>query len=313
MANNKVVYGNSTIMDITDTTATASDVANGKVFYANSGVRTTGTGDYMNKVSNPTADDILTTDANGQAQDSGVSINDVAMAADLDGKLDKTGDTVEQFSLVTTGGEIIIYDSSAGNVGDIGIMSDNGAVHIGSGNNQGIVAGLASPALAHDAANKDYVDTRVGSKANLVPSAVNGEVLITDAQGQPQSSGTDLAILLNDVEAGKEAFMLKDFNQQINLTIPPVTQDIANTSIPNMDVDLNEIDPTGELNTKYAIAGLVKYEIYDATSGGNRLNAFPVCSFSMNGQRTLRLRCMVGGPNSKTARRISGALLLKHR
>lgn len=152
-----------------------------------------------------------------------------------------------------------------------------------------------------------------GNYMDKVSSPVAGEVLITDANGQAQSSGTDLTTLLNDVEAGKEAFMLKDFNQQINLTIPSVTSDVANTSIPNMDIDLDVIDPTGELNTKYAIAGIVKYEIYDATSGGNRLNAFPVCSFSMNGQRTLRLRCMVGGPSSKTARRIQGALLLKHR
>ena len=36
-----------------------------------------GTGNYMDKVSNPTADDILVTDANGQAQDSGVAIADI--------------------------------------------------------------------------------------------------------------------------------------------------------------------------------------------------------------------------------------------
>ena len=153
----------------------------------------------------------------------------------------------------------------------------------------------------------------ISTKADLVPSAVNGEVLITDASGQPQSSGTDLATLLNDVEAGKEAFMLKDFTQQINLTIPHCNQDIANTSIPNVDIDLDVIDPTGELNQKYAIAGLVKYEVYDATSGGNRINCWQVCSFSMNGQRTLRLRMMCAGTTSKTARRIAGAILLKHR
>ena len=86
MANNKVVYGDTTIMDITDTTATASDVAAGEVFYDRGGVRTVGTGNYMDKVTNPTADDILVTDANGQAVDSNVSINDVAMAADLPGQ-----------------------------------------------------------------------------------------------------------------------------------------------------------------------------------------------------------------------------------
>ena len=86
MANNKVVYGDTTIMDITDTTATASDVAAGEVFYDRGGVRTVGTGNYMDKVTNPTADDILVTDANGQAVDSGVAIGSVAMAADLPGQ-----------------------------------------------------------------------------------------------------------------------------------------------------------------------------------------------------------------------------------
>lgn len=83
MGVNKVIYGNTPIMDITDTTAEAADVAAGAVFYDRSGTRQVGTGDYMDKVSNPTADDILTVDANGQATDSGVSINDVVKFADL--------------------------------------------------------------------------------------------------------------------------------------------------------------------------------------------------------------------------------------
>lgn len=43
MAVNKVNYGNTTLIDLTDTTATASDVASGKYFYTNAGVRTQGT------------------------------------------------------------------------------------------------------------------------------------------------------------------------------------------------------------------------------------------------------------------------------
>lgn len=40
---NKVVYGNQTVMDITDTTATEGDVANGAVFYKANGARSVGT------------------------------------------------------------------------------------------------------------------------------------------------------------------------------------------------------------------------------------------------------------------------------
>ena len=43
MAINQVKYGNTTLIDLTDTTAEASDVASGKYFYTKAGVRTQGT------------------------------------------------------------------------------------------------------------------------------------------------------------------------------------------------------------------------------------------------------------------------------
>ena len=228
---NKVEFGNDTIMDITDTTAQEADVAAGAVFYKASGARSVGTydgSDKMDLVDSPTAGNLLTTDANGQAQDSGQALSGVALKSELP--------TIDQ-----------TFDGTSANA---------------------------------------------QSGAAIQPELTNLQTQI-DGLGEP--------------------FRLQDFTQQINLTIPHCNQDIANTSIPNVDIDLDIIDPTGALNQDFAIAGLAKYEVYDATSGGNRLNCWPVCSFSMNGQRVLRVRMMVAGSTAKTARRISGALLLKHR
>ena len=57
MAVNKVIYGGTTIIDLTDATAVASDVAYGKYFYGNDGVKTQGT----------STKDSDTTDANAAA------------------------------------------------------------------------------------------------------------------------------------------------------------------------------------------------------------------------------------------------------
>lgn len=48
---NKVVYGNNTVMDISDTTANESDVIRGKTFYKASGQRSTGTASLDEKMS----------------------------------------------------------------------------------------------------------------------------------------------------------------------------------------------------------------------------------------------------------------------
>lgn len=84
MAVNKVVRSDGTVeIDITDTTAEAADVAAGKDFYGKDGIKRSGTANYMDKVTNPTADHVLVTDADGQAQDSGVPIDDVITVTDL--------------------------------------------------------------------------------------------------------------------------------------------------------------------------------------------------------------------------------------
>lgn len=84
MAVNKVVRSDGTVeIDITDTTAEAADVAAGKDFYGKDGLKRRGTANYMDKVANPMADHVLVTDEDGQAQDSGVSIDDVITVTDL--------------------------------------------------------------------------------------------------------------------------------------------------------------------------------------------------------------------------------------
>ena len=47
MAVNKVVYGNMTIMDISDTTATAADVLTGTTFYLRDGTKAQGSMQLM--------------------------------------------------------------------------------------------------------------------------------------------------------------------------------------------------------------------------------------------------------------------------
>ena len=225
MGYNKLVYGGVTKFSLEDATLSSADgdkVLAGETAYGNDGEKIIGAADYMAKVNNPTANDILVTDANGQAIDSGVPITAIP--------------TVDQ-----------TFDGTSTN---------------------------------------------------------------------PQSGvavQSQIDILQNEIDGLGEPFRLQDFTQQINVTFPCLTEDIANTSIPNMDIDLDVIDPTGQLNQNFAIASLAKYEVYNAASGGQRLNVTPVCSFSMNGQRTLRVRMMCAGSTRVTGLRISGALLLKHR
>ena len=83
MAKNKVVFGDTVIMDISDTTAEAPDVSEGEVFYDNGGNRQVGTGRWMEPVADPTANEVLVTDANGQAIGSGVLIGNVVQITDI--------------------------------------------------------------------------------------------------------------------------------------------------------------------------------------------------------------------------------------
>lgn len=84
MAVNKVQRSDGTVeIDITDTTATPEDVSEGEVFYQADGTRGVGSGRWMEPVSDPTANEVLITDANGQAIGSGVLIGNVVQITDV--------------------------------------------------------------------------------------------------------------------------------------------------------------------------------------------------------------------------------------
>lgn len=55
MAKNKIIYGNDVLIDLTDATVEASDVASGKYFYGRDGVRTLGTSTNDSDTSDATA------------------------------------------------------------------------------------------------------------------------------------------------------------------------------------------------------------------------------------------------------------------
>lgn len=63
MAINKVIFGGNTLIDISDTTSAAADVASGKYFYTSAGVKTQGTNTKDSNTTDATAiaGDILAT------------------------------------------------------------------------------------------------------------------------------------------------------------------------------------------------------------------------------------------------------------
>lgn len=116
------------------------------------------------------------------------------------------------------------------------------------------------------------------------------------------------AALQAKIDALGEPFRVKNWAGSINVEIPCVTEDLANTAIPKMTFSIS-----GEEGEQYQIVGMIAYEVFDAASGGNRINCWPVCQFTGNGQKELSVRWMCGGTTRKTAKRINAWVLLKHR
>ncbi len=95
---NKVEYGQSVLMDITDTTATASDVAFGEYFYSNDGIKRTGTKSDASPINvNPSAISVSSETATMTV----TSANLDAKTVTANGTYNASSDNLDGYSSVT--------------------------------------------------------------------------------------------------------------------------------------------------------------------------------------------------------------------
>ena len=154
---------------------------------------------------------------------------------------------------------------------------------------------LNNSGLSHyDTKIKWYIDTLTGDLSTLTT---------TDT--------SSLVNAINEVyEKSGEPFRVKNWaaSWSAGVAIEPCTTDKGNTSLNKLTFSIDDVE-----GADYQIVGMIAYEVFDNTSGGNRLNVWPVCQFTGNGQKELSVRWVCAGTTVKTAKRINAWVLLKHR
>lgn len=160
-------------------------------------------------------------------------------------------------------------------------------------------------------ADKFLNDSGLSHYDSKIKSFINGKV--GDLSTLTTTSKTDLVGAINEVDFAVknigEPFRVKNWaSNSLNVQIVPCTSDAGNTSLAKMVFSIDDVE-----GADYQIVGMIAYEVFDAASGGNRINCWPVCQFTGNGQKELSVRWMCGGTTNKTARRINAWVLLKHR
>lgn len=298
MANNKVLYGDTVVMDITDTTAEASDVASGEVFYSRDGVRRVGTGNYMDKVTSPTADDVLVTDASGQAVGSGVSINDLATETYVDDKFTAATDstyglvktnTAQSISLnadgqLDVGGRLgqfpnggVYYPTTIEptNVGASSFLMSDGAKGLSvSGRNFSILAGANLTCKSAVAGSTQYrlSNTQTNRFAcfagkngrlalNQTDASANGTALITDISF---ANGNPISAYFGPTESDNDIIITVD--RTVNTSSSTTTLRIYGTSLSNDVIAVGQ--GVGASNGKAISLG------QSCFAGGNQTIAF---------------------------------------
>lgn len=100
MAHNKVVYGNTTLIDLTGDTATAADVAQGKTFHLASGASATGTAQ-----GGTITDNVTTLPSGGDFHDiSGTVVEIEALSVTENGTYSETGKAYSPVTVNVSGG-----------------------------------------------------------------------------------------------------------------------------------------------------------------------------------------------------------------
>lgn len=153
---------------------------------------------------------------------------------------------------------------------------------------------LNNSGLSHyDTKIKEHIDALTGDLSTLTT---------TDK--------TSLVNAINEVyEKSGEPFRIKNWaSNSLNINIEPCTTDKGNTQLDKMTFTIDAVE-----GADYQIVGMIAYEVFDAASGGNRINCWPVCQFTGNGQKELGVRWVCTGTTTKTAKRINAWVLLKHR
>lgn len=196
----------------------------------------------------------------------------------------------------------------------------------GSGNNiacgyvvigAGYGGGLTYRDMVIDGGMSDTSENAVQNKAvkqyvdNIASTLSFDAALNTESTNGVQNKAVAEAVnnLQYQINGLGEPFRVKQFKTNFDITLPVCTSDVGNTSIPNIDFAIDDTE-----GAEYQIVGMIAYEVFDAAnSSGSRINCWPVCQFTMNTQKTLRIRMMCAGTAGKNAKSINAWVLLKHR
>ena len=157
------------------------------------------------------------------------------------------------------------------------------------------------------------VKSGIGEDSFVLPTKEYVDAQTGDLTALETTAQDSLVNAVNELKSGLdglgEPFRVKQWGSNtLNVEIPYCTEDISNANIPKMVFSISD-----EEGVDYQIVGMLAYEVFDAASGGNRINCFPVCQFTGNGQKELSVRWACMGTTRKTAKRINAWVLLKHR